>query len=132
MNRALASSSPTTPSPAPTTPTPLPFSAPPPKQTTTKWFQVTVDRSRVVHQDFVERQPLWKQFTPMKSMSQEDLAKVVPHVGLSDVGIRPPNAHRTPNKVLKSMGKWVEHGMPSLRNMWEESQGMAQRGNRGS
>ncbi|KAJ4316695.1 hypothetical protein N0V94_005308 [Neodidymelliopsis sp. IMI 364377] len=68
----------------------------------------------------------------MKSMSQEDLAKVVPHVGLSDVGIRPPNAHRTPNKVLKSMGKWVEHGMPSLRNMWEESRGMPQRGDRGS
>lgn len=55
-------------------------------------------------------------------MAQEDLAKIVPHQGLSDVTKRPPNAHRTPNKVLRSMGKWVDQGMPSLRNMWEEVQ----------
>lgn len=73
-----------------------------------------------MHQDYVERQPLWKQFTPMKSMAQEDLAKVVPHPGLSDVSKRPPNAHRTPTKVLRSMGRWVEGGMPSLRGLWEE------------
>ena len=56
----------------------------------------------------------------MKSMAQEDLAKVVPHAGLSDVGKRPPNAHRTPNKVLRSMGRYVEGGMPRLRGIWDE------------
>ncbi|KZM20257.1 uncharacterized protein EKO05_0003657 [Ascochyta rabiei] len=133
MNRALsasasasvsasASASASAPAQTPTTPTPMPFSAPASRATTTKWFQVTVDRSRAVHQDFVQRQPLWKQFTPMKSMAQEDLAKVVPHPGLSDVTKRPPHAHRTPSKVLKSMSKWVEHGMPSLRGLWEEAQ----------
>ncbi|KAJ4985406.1 hypothetical protein SVAN01_09066 [Stagonosporopsis vannaccii] len=114
------------PSPVPSaqpSPPPLPFSPPPPKTTTQKWFQVTVDRSRAVHQDYVERQPLWKQFTPMKSMAQEDLAKQVPHLGLSDITKRPPNAHRTPNKILRSMGKYVETGMPSLRALWAERQG---------
>lgn len=99
----------------------MPFSSPPPKATTTKWFQVTLDRSRVVHQDFVERQPLWKQFVPMKSMAQEDLAKVVPHAGLSDITKRPPHAHRTPNKVLSSMARYVQKGMPTLRGIWEEN-----------
>lgn len=98
----------------------MPFSPAPQKQTKQKWFQVTLDRSRVIHQDYVQRQPLWKQFNPMRSMAQEDLAKSVPHVGLSDVTKRPPNAHRTPVKVLRSMAKYVEKGMPSLRDMWEE------------
>lgn len=56
----------------------------------------------------------------MKSMAQEDLAKVVPHIGLSDVSKRPPHAHRTPNKVLKLMANYVENRMPSLKNMYEE------------
>jgi hypothetical protein len=97
----------------------MPFETPP---TAKKWFHVVVDRSRVVHQDFVERQPLWKQFSPMRSMAQEDLAKVVPYLGLSDVSKRPPNAHRTPNKVLKTMSEYVETRMPNLRNMWEEAE----------
>lgn len=100
----------------------MPFSPPAPKSTTTRWFQVTLDRSRAVHQDFVERQPLWKQFTPMKSMAQEDLAKIVPLPGLSDVSRRGPDAHRTPIKVLRSMAGYVEKGMPSLRAVWEESE----------
>ena len=58
----------------------------------------------------------------MKSMAQEDLSKIVPHAGLSDVSKRPPNAHRTPNKVLRRMGQWVESEMPTLRGLWEESQ----------
>jgi hypothetical protein len=91
-----------------------------PRKTQSKWFQVTVDRSRVIHQDYVERQPYWKQFSPMKSMAQEDLAKVVPHIGLSDVSKRPPHAHRTPNKVLRVMSEYVEKRMPSLRDMYEE------------
>ncbi|KAF2476063.1 uncharacterized protein BDR25DRAFT_310464 [Lindgomyces ingoldianus] len=98
----------------------LPFESPEPRGTTTKWFQITVDRSRAVHQDFVERQPYWKQFSPMKSMAQEDLAKVVPLIGLSDVSKRPPGQHRTPNKVLKLMSYYVDHKMPSLREMYEE------------
>ena len=56
----------------------------------------------------------------MKSMAQEDLAKSVPHIGLSDVSKRPPNAHRTPTHVLKSMANYVEKGMPSLKKMYEE------------
>lgn len=111
----------TSPTSPPSTSAPLPFSAPAPRPTKTKWFQVTLDRSRVVHQDFVERQPLWKHFSPMKSMAQEDLAKIVPLSGLSDVSKRPPHAHRTPNKILTSMARYVEKGMPSLRGVWEES-----------
>lgn len=101
-------------------PTPMPFesSSASPKQTKQiKWFQVTLDRSRVVHQDFIERQPFWKQFSPMKSMAQEDLAKTVPHPGLSDISKRPPNAHRTPARVLRIMNDYVENVMPTLRGM---------------
>lgn len=109
-------------SPPTSAPPPMPFDPPAPKSTLnqhikSKWFQVTVDRSRVVHQDFIERQPYWKQFSPMKSMAQEDLAKQVPHIGLSDVSKRPPNAHRTPNKVLKNMSEYVERAMPTLSGM---------------
>ena len=78
-----------------------------------------MDRSRAVHQDFIERQPYWKQFHPMKSMAQEDLAKVVPHIGLSDVSKRPPNAHRTPNRVLRILNEYVETKMPTLRQIVE-------------
>ncbi|RAR06259.1 hypothetical protein DDE83_007014 [Stemphylium lycopersici] len=111
-----------TPSPPPPKPTPMPFessssSAKAEKQS--KWFQVSLDRSRAVHQDYVERQPFWKQFSPMKSMAQEDLAKTVPHAGLSDVSKRPPNAHRTPVRVLNIMNEYVENRMPTLRGIAE-------------
>lgn len=56
----------------------------------------------------------------MKSLAAEDLAKVVPHPGLADTGRRPPNAHRTPNKVLRSAARWVERGMPRLRDIANE------------
>jgi hypothetical protein len=111
-----------------TAPPPMPFDPPAPlpnapePRKRTKWFQVTVDRSRVVHQDYVERQPFWKQFDPTKSMAQEDLAKQVPHIGLSDVSKRPPNAHRTPVWVLKQMSDYVETRMPSLKGMAENSE----------
>lgn len=91
-----------------------------PKKTQTKWFQVTVDRSRVIHQDYVERQPFWKQFDPMKSLGQEALAKEVPLIGLSDVSKRPPNAHRTPNKILKMMADYVDKRMVGPKDMYEE------------
>jgi hypothetical protein len=105
-------------------PTPLPFEPPAPiaRKISSKWFQITVDRSRVIHQDFVERQPFWKQFTPMKSMAQEDLMTKVPHIGLSDVSKRPPNYHRTPNKVMKQMSWYVENRMVSLKEMFEEGE----------
>ncbi|KAF2032981.1 hypothetical protein EK21DRAFT_109436 [Setomelanomma holmii] len=128
----LTRTGPTTPvhTDPPTTASPtLPFDPPSPSPhapkpyTRTKWFQVTVDRSRVVHQDFVERQPFWKQFHPTKSLAQEDLVKKVPHVGLSDVSKRPPNAHRTPNKVLRQMSEYVERVMPSLRGLVEGREG---------
>ena len=98
---------------------PLPFTPSPPVPTAKKWFQITLDRSRVVHADYIERQPLYKAFRPMKSMAQKDLDKQVPHKGLSDLGRRGPNAHRTPVKVLRSMAAYVEKGMPSLRAMSE-------------
>ncbi|KAL1612902.1 hypothetical protein SLS60_001132 [Paraconiothyrium brasiliense] len=99
---------------------PLPF-APPQKQakTVSRWFQVTVDRSRAVHQDYIERQPYWKQFEPMKSIAQLDLARKVPHAGLSDVSKRPPHAYRTPNHVLKIMNAHLAKGQESLVGMWE-------------
>jgi hypothetical protein len=101
---------------------PMPFSPPPRPRTRTKWFQIVLDRSRTVHQDFVERQPYWKYFHPMKSVAQEDLAKSVPHLGLSDVSKRPLNQHRTPNKVLKGMSEYVEKVMPSLRGVYVGSE----------
>lgn len=112
--------------PSPTTPPsqiPKP-TLPTPAQTTpaTKHFQITLDRARTVHQDYIERQPFWKHFNPMKSMAQEDLAKKVPYPGLSDVSKRPANAHRTPNKVLKQMSEYLERGMPSLRGMAGDSE----------
>jgi hypothetical protein len=104
-------------------PPPMPFALNPSTTARTphkKYFQITLDRSRVVHQDFVERQPYWKQFEPMKSMAQIDLAKKVPHVGLSDVSKRPRGAHRTPNKILKNMSNYLKLGMPNLMEMYEE------------
>ncbi|KAF1914328.1 hypothetical protein BDU57DRAFT_291319 [Ampelomyces quisqualis] len=102
-------------------PAPLPHAPAP--ETRTKWFQVTVDRSRAVHQDYVERQPFWKQFDPLKSMAQEDLAKQVPHIGLSDISKRPLHQHRTPIWVLKQMSEYVDKRMPSLKGMVEDSEG---------
>ncbi|KAH7357572.1 hypothetical protein BKA66DRAFT_427708 [Pyrenochaeta sp. MPI-SDFR-AT-0127] len=124
ITRTLPSTSNTPSPPSPSSPS-LPFDppaspSPTPTNKWTKWFQVTVDRSRAVHQDYIERQPYWKQFTPMKSLAQQDLAKQVPHIGLSDVSKRPPNAHRTPNRVLRIMNEYVERGMPSLRGMAED------------
>ncbi|KAL5384945.1 hypothetical protein DPSP01_005050 [Paraphaeosphaeria sporulosa] len=117
----------TTPAPEPTSTTaepPLPFAPPrkPPK-TVSRWFQVTVDRSRAIHQDYVERQPFWKQFEPMRSLAQLDLARKVPHAGLSDVSKRPPHAYRTPNHVLAAMNRHLQFGQESLVKMWEEGEG---------
>jgi hypothetical protein len=75
-----------------------------------------------VHQDYVERQPFWKQYNPMQSMAQEDLAKQVPHIGLSDISKRPLHQHRTPVWVLKQMSEYVETRMPSLKGMVEDSE----------
>lgn len=98
---------------------PLPFTPSPAPPTAKKWFQITLDRSRVVHADYIERQPLYSNFRPMKSMAQLDLDKQVPHKGLSDLGRRGPNAHRTPVRILRSQAAYVEKGMPSLRAMSE-------------
>jgi hypothetical protein len=43
----------------------------------------------------------------------------VPHVGLSDVSKRGLGQHRTPLKVLRTMGEYVEKVMPSLRGLAE-------------
>ncbi|KAF2661973.1 hypothetical protein K491DRAFT_585988 [Lophiostoma macrostomum CBS 122681] len=116
----LPSSLPST-SLSPTRPAPLPLApAPTILKTSQKYFQITLDRSRVVHQDFVQRQPYWKQFEPMRSLAQEELRKVVPLLGLSDVSRRPPNAHRTPNHVLRLMSEYVDRWMPRLSEMYEE------------
>ncbi|KAI4957696.1 hypothetical protein J4E86_004835 [Alternaria arbusti] len=139
LNRTLPTPTGTTgTSPAPTPPSkPLPFDPPPhasSQKKSTKWFQVTVDRSRAVHPDFIERQPYWKQFHPMKSMAQVDLEKSVPHVGLSDVSKRPPNAYRTPARVLRVMNEYVEKRMPSLRGIvegGENERGFEERRRRG-
>lgn len=87
-----------------------------------KTFQITFDRSRVIQQDHIERQPYWKQFSPMKSMAQADLAKRVPHIGLSDVSKRPPSAHRTPVRVLRGMSDYVANRMPTLSGMMEDNE----------
>ena len=116
----LTRTSPTPPSTPSTAPPPLPHAPPTPKpKTESRWFQVTVDRSHAVHVDYVERQPYWRQFEPMKSLAQLDLEKKVPHAGLSDVSKRPPNAYRTPNWVLKVMNEHLAKGQESLVKMWQ-------------
>ncbi|KAF2006576.1 hypothetical protein P154DRAFT_455345, partial [Amniculicola lignicola CBS 123094] len=98
---------PPSPSPKAPSPAPLPYAPTSPHliPTSKKWFHVTIDRSQAVHQDFVERQPFWKEYSPMKNMVQEDLANVVPLLGLSDVAKRPLFQHRTRNRVLKRMAE---------------------------
>jgi hypothetical protein len=58
----------------------------------------------------------------MRSMAQADLEKKVPHIGLSDISKRPPNAYRTPTRVLKTMNQYVETAMPTLRGVAEGSE----------
>ena len=58
----------------------------------------------------------------MQSLASSELRKTVPLYGLSDVSKRPPNAHRTPNKVLRVMSEYVEKRMPTVRDMWAEAQ----------
>lgn len=116
------------PSPPPPTPPPMPFDTSPTPTTSTttsytKPFLLTLDRSRVIHADFIERQPWYKYFHPMRSLAQHDLAPQVPHPGLSDVSKRPPNAWRTPNRVLRTMSEYVEHNMPSLKKIAEGTDG---------
>lgn len=123
QNRAPDSTANTTATTPPPTPS-MPFDPPPTStsQTQQHWirsFQVIIDRSRAVHQDYIERQPYWKQFSPTKSMAQKDLEKSVPHLGLSDVSKRPPNAQRTPLRVLRTMSEYVDRAMPTLRGIVE-------------
>ncbi|KAF9729095.1 hypothetical protein PMIN06_012594 [Paraphaeosphaeria minitans] len=107
-----------------TTEPPLPLTPPrKPVKTESRWFQVTVDRSRVIHQDYIERQPLWSRFEPMRTLPQLDLISTVPHPGLSDIGKRPPHAYRTPTHVLAAMNRHLHHGQESLLKMWEEAEG---------
>ncbi|KAF2812970.1 uncharacterized protein BDZ99DRAFT_246898 [Mytilinidion resinicola] len=84
-----------------------------------RWFHVNVDRTRAVYQDYVERQPFYSDFSVAKSMMQEDLAKRVPHVGLSDVTIRDGNFHRTPIKILQRRIKEISK-IKTLRQLWDE------------
>lgn len=127
--RTIPTTKPQPTTPSPSSPTNLPYSPAPSQSTTTipttqtKHFQIIIDHSYTVHADFVSRQPYWKYFAPMKSMAQTDLAKKVPHIGLSDVSKRPPNAHRTPNKVLRDINEWLDRGMPRIRDLVEERDG---------
>ncbi|KAF1955161.1 hypothetical protein CC80DRAFT_549373 [Byssothecium circinans] len=119
VNSSVAENAP----PSEPKPAPLPFEPPAdaPKTVST-WFQITVDRSRTVHQDYIEKQPYWARFTPMKSIAQQDLEKKVPHWGLSDVSKRPPHGHRVPNVALRHMSRFVEEKMPTIRRIWEETE----------
>lgn len=87
-----------------------------------RWFHLTIDRSHVVHQDYVSRQPLYHEFHPQKTMEQEDLAKSVPHVGLSDVGDVVKVQARVPNSVI--LGRAMNLNMrTTLREMMEDGKG---------
>jgi hypothetical protein len=86
---------------------------------TLRWFHLTVDLLRTDQREYVERQPLYNTFAPTKSMAQEDLAKSVPHVGLSDVSVRHKSA-RTPNRILNKQAKAMAD-RKTLKQMWEET-----------
>jgi hypothetical protein len=86
---------------------------------TLRWFHLTVDLSRTDQREYVERQPLYNTFAPTRSMAQEDLAKSVPHVGLSDVSVRHKSA-RTPNRILNKQAKAMAD-RKTLKQMWEET-----------
>lgn len=112
-------------------PKPMPFEQPAetPK-TVPKWFQITLDRSRVVHYDYIEKQFLWGRYSPMKTIAQEDLAKKVPHEGMSDVGQRPPGVEHRPHRALRRDQAYVDERMPSVRQIWMESETSMGRGQR--
>ena len=84
-----------------------------------KQFQLTVDRSRAIFQDYVQRQPWWSGFHPTKSAAQLDLVKSVPWPGLSDISKRPSSYHRTHNKFLE-LGAARLGSLKSLRD-WKEA-----------
>ena len=86
---------------------------------TLRWFHLTVDLLRTDQREYVERQPLYNTFAPARSMAQEDLAKSVPHVGLSDVSVRHKSA-RTPNRILNKQAKAMAD-RKTLKQMWEET-----------
>ena len=88
---------------------------------TLRWFHLTVDLLRTDQREYVERQPLYNTFAPAKSMAQEDLAKSVPHVGLSDVSVRHKSA-RTPNRILNKQAKAMTD-RKTLKQIWEETRG---------
>ncbi|CAI6339833.1 unnamed protein product [Periconia digitata] len=90
--------------------------------TISKWFQITVDRSRVVHYDYIEKQFLWGRYTPMKTIAQEDLVKKVPQKGLSDVGQRPPGVEHRPHRAMRKDQAYADERMPSVRQIWLESE----------
>ncbi|KAI8933929.1 hypothetical protein NX059_009622 [Plenodomus lindquistii] len=90
---------------------------------TSKPFHLTLDHSRVIHADFIERQPFYKYFHPMKSLAQRDLATQVPHPGLADVSKRPPGAYRTPIRVLGAMREYVDKRMRGLKGIEEGREG---------
>ena len=56
-------------------------------------------------------------------MAQLDLARSVPYAGLSDVSKRPPNAHRTPNRVLRILHEYTDKRMPTLRGIAQDDAG---------
>jgi hypothetical protein len=82
-----------------------------------RWFHVNVDRTRAVYQDYVERQPLYSEFSVMQSMMQQDLATRVPHVGLSDITMRPDNHARTLNRIIQKNATRIAR-MKTLRQLW--------------
>ncbi|PVI08308.1 hypothetical protein DM02DRAFT_720 [Periconia macrospinosa] len=100
----------------------LPFEPPSETPNTVpKWFQITIDRSRVVHYDYIEKQFLWGRYMPMKTVAQEDLAKKVPHKGLSDVGQRPPGVEHRPHRAMRNDQAYADDRMPTVKRIWMES-----------
>ncbi|OCL12234.1 hypothetical protein AOQ84DRAFT_360801 [Glonium stellatum] len=88
---------------------------------TLRWFHLTVDSSHTDQRGYVERQPLYTTFVPTRSMVQEDLAKSVPHIGLSDVSVRTKST-RTPNRILSRQAQALAD-RKTLKQMWEEARG---------
>lgn len=83
-------------------------------------FRLVADLSQLHHRTYINRQPFHGPFkVKTKSLVQEDLAKTVPLIGLSDVDMWRPEV---PSRVVRAA---QAESRLSLRRVWEI--GMGQR-----
>ena len=116
------SSSPSPP-PPPKTGFPADFGVDPPDDSAgnltvrkTREFHLTADISLMNHQDIIERAPFYGEFRLFKTPMQDDLANLVPILGLSEASIK---LQTVPGRVIWARKK-EEEKRPTLTELWEK------------